>query len=70
MNEKYNSSNIRTFKEHGLMDCSAYIYNCVLCESLTSIENSISRQGHKLICNYCIKDKFNNIDEAFKWVME
>lgn len=42
---------------------------CVICNELTSIDNSISNRGHKLICTKHVYQNFcGDYSKAFKWI--
>lgn len=51
--------NIRTFNRFGTYDSDRYRHVCVLCGNTTCIDNSISNQGHKLICVPCVYTFFD-----------
>lgn len=68
----YNASvdvhNIETYRLNGPVRDKAALYNCVLCEKVCSLNNSISDKGSRLICDRCANTKFPNLLRAFKWV--
>lgn len=45
-------------------------YNCVICERLVSLENSVSKEGKHLVCCECQYTKFKNYDDLIKFLEE
>lgn len=68
INEEIDAENIRIFEKTGMNNPNEYRYRCVLCGQEISIGNSISEQGHRMICNRCVCHKFPSVLAAFDWV--
>lgn len=45
--------NVETFKKYGIRNPGKFRYICTECGRDISINGSISRQGHKLMCMTC-----------------
>lgn len=61
--------NQEIFKNKGLKVPSEQLYSCVICGDKISLDDSISSQGHNLICNkHCCGEIFSDYAEAFKWM--
>lgn len=59
IDEKVNKENIELFEKFGLNHFEDNIYTCVCCGKKTCISSSTSIEGHYLVCEECIFDKFN-----------
>jgi len=67
--ELLNSSNVIKYSVYDIKN-DDYLYQCVICGACISISGSISYRGHRLICNQCVKSKFDSVTKAFMWVAE
>lgn len=63
--------NMKQFHKTNTLINDRPIYRCVLCYEPTSIQDSYSHKGHKLICISCFHRKFGvAYDLAFRWMKE
>lgn len=68
INEKINNDNIEIFKKQGTFNSAENRHTCVLCNNKTSIDDSISSQGNKLICIPCTYKYFEgDYSVVFIW---
>ena len=68
IDEKLNNKNIEIFEKKDIHLGSENRHTCVLCKSKTSIDNSISNRGNKLICVPCVYKYFEgDYDAVFHW---
>lgn len=65
---KIDAENRDIFAEWQTLNASENRHKCVLCGKKCCINGSLSFRGERLICNKCAKTKFENIEEAFKWI--
>ena len=68
--EQIEAHNVAVFKEFGHGTSNIARYRCTKCEQSISIERSMSRAGHNLICNNCIYSIFGSQAKAFAYVYE
>lgn len=61
-------TNIEIYRKHKIRRPHEYRHKCVLCGEVTCVNNSISNQGERLICNRCAIRRFETIGEAMRWV--
>lgn len=53
IDKSINKENIEIFTRKATSSSSEMRHKCVLCEEMTSIDDSVSNRGHKLICIRC-----------------
>lgn len=69
--EEIEKHNIEVFKEKGTSYPSGELRHiCTQCKRPVSIDGSMSKKGHKLICNTCVYRVFGigGIAKAFDWL--
>lgn len=54
IDQKINAKNYGLFETYGIYDSNEKRHNCVLCGLPTSIDNSISNRGNRLINICCV----------------
>lgn len=60
--------NVEMFNRTGTAYPAEKRYRCVLCKNPVCIDDSFSKQGHKLICYTCLYAKFKGIHiHALEW---
>lgn len=63
-NKRANTENKKKMKRYGIYNRD-FIYTCVLCNKKTSIVDSFSNNGNKLICSKCAYDNFKTSPEVY-----
>ena len=71
-NREINKKNLATFAKYGIKnDPGTPIYNCVLCEQPTTMADSWSHEGNKLLCDYCFSCRMEGtMKDTKKWQEE
>ena len=68
INEEVDKENIKIFEYYNTSCSDELRHNCVLCGKKVSIDDSISSQGHKLICMPCVYKYFEgDYSAVFEW---
>lgn len=78
INDQANKENIKIFKRYNLTNSAELRHTCVLCGKKTSINDSFSNSGAKLICWHCAYKNFKdedgknllNIVDLMRWVRD
>lgn len=58
INEEANKENVRVFEQYGTECSNELRHTCVLCGKKVNIDDSVSSQGHRLICTQCVYKYF------------
>lgn len=69
-NTELDQANCEIYAEKGTDKPSEMRHKCVLCEKPCNINQSMSNQGRRLICNICSRLRFASLLDAFNWVNE
>ena len=70
IDEKVNKENIELFKRYGINN-DDNIYTCVFCGKKVCADDSCSIEGHYLVCDECVFDKFDSSwNNCMKWQNE
>lgn len=67
----FDDLNVKKFNIADLFDEEKRLekkFNCVICGAKVSLGYSTSREGHRLICNDCYNNEFENSDEAIAFI--
>ena len=68
IDEKLNNENIEIFMEQETFNSAENRHTCILCRNKTSIDNSVSSRGNKLICIPCVYKYFEgDYSVVFDW---
>lgn len=68
INEEVDKENIKIFEEHGISCSRQCRHTCTLCGKKVSIDDALSRVGHRLICVQCVYKYFEgNCTAVFEW---
>lgn len=60
--------NCMVYREHGLTNSDEMRHVCTICRTLTCIDDSYSRHGHKLICSSCAHKYFGDWEKIDSWL--
>lgn len=67
-NKEIDRENIEIFKRWEIQNPEEKRHKCVICRKLTSVSDSFSNNGHKLICRQCFMNHFNwDTRKLFEW---
>lgn len=66
--EQIEQHNIETYEKYGTDKPSVKRHICTQCRNHVSIDGSMSKRGHRLICNSCVYSVFGDVMKAFEWI--
>ena len=68
INEEYDKENVRVFDKYDTSCSDKLRHTCVLCGKKVNIADSVSSDGHRLICVQCVYKYFEgDYSAVFDW---
>jgi uncharacterized CHY-type Zn-finger protein len=64
--QQIETHNIKTYKQYGTTSANIDRHICTQCKKPVSIDESMSNQGHNLICNKCVYRVCGSMEKAYK----